>query len=267
MPREGPLPGNAREGREAALRREARCGQHRHAREPHRHARRTAGDPGSGCPQVVTVTRRQVTSMSSCNSGACAPTRVAIVATGSELVRGDHHDRNGPFLAHASSHSASIPRGSRSSATIPPTSRRHSAKRSGRPLCRVRGPGADHDDRTVEMVARAAGVGWSSTRASRREIEAVSRSYAERWAGRMPIRPWRAEAGDPPRGRDLPSAWRERRRDSCWKTEPAAVVVLPRPSRGSSSGYGLAALETAPVRTVLERARHREREGRFASTA
>ena len=87
--------------------------------------------------------------------------RVAIVVTGSELVRGDRRDRNGPFLAHA----VLVASASTPSRII---DRRRRPGRARRPrfalaldadLCVVSGGlGPTHDDRTVEMVARTAGL-------------------------------------------------------------------------------------------------------------
>src|SRR5947199_6265986 len=86
--------------------------------------------------------------------------RAAIVASGSELVRGDRNDRNGPFLA------ASLLR-----LGIEPVQIRlvgdsedelTEALADGLEhdlVCVSGGLGPTHDDRTVELLARAAGVG------------------------------------------------------------------------------------------------------------
>ena len=107
--------------------------------------------------------------------------RAAIVVTGSELVRGDRQDLNGPFLAR-----------SLLSLGIEPAQIRivgdaaeelEAALRSGleHELCVVSGGlGPTHDDRTVELLARAAGLALVTDEALRTRIEAISRVFAER---------------------------------------------------------------------------------------
>ena len=107
--------------------------------------------------------------------------RAAIVVTGSELVRGDRQDLNGPFLAR-----------SLLSLGIEPAQIRivgdaaeelEAALRSGleHELCVVSGGlGPTHDDRTVELLARAAGLAVVTDEALRTRIEAISRVFAER---------------------------------------------------------------------------------------
>ena len=84
--------------------------------------------------------------------------RAAIVVTGSELVRGEREDRNGPFLA------AEAVRLGLEPASIAIVGDRaedlEHAFREGfdADLCLVSGGlGPTHDDRTVELVARVAG--------------------------------------------------------------------------------------------------------------
>jgi nicotinamide-nucleotide amidase len=113
-------------------------------------------------------------------SRAAAP-RAAIVASGSELVRGDRQDRNGPYLA-----SALLDLG------IEPAQIRlvgdgaddlEQAIREGLAfdlLCISGGLGPTHDDRTIELLARAAGVGLEVDDRLVEHIGAISRRFAER---------------------------------------------------------------------------------------
>ncbi len=110
-----------------------------------------------------------------------AAPRAAIVASGSELVRGDRRDRNGPYLA-----SALLDLG------IDPAQIRlvgdaeddlEQAIREGMAfdlLCISGGLGPTHDDRTIELLARAAGVGLEVDDRLVEHIGAMSRRIAER---------------------------------------------------------------------------------------
>ena len=107
--------------------------------------------------------------------------RAAIVVTGSELVRGDRNDLNGPFLA-ASLLSLGI-----EPALIAIVGDREEelehAFRIGLEydvLITSGGLGPTHDDRTVEVLARAAGIELSDDEPLRAEIEERSQSVAKR---------------------------------------------------------------------------------------
>ena len=107
--------------------------------------------------------------------------RGLIVVTGSELVRGERTDRNGPFLA------AELLRLGVEPARIvivgDDPAELESALREGlqADLCLVSGGlGPTHDDRTVELVASAAGRELFVDRGLEAEIEGVSRAIAER---------------------------------------------------------------------------------------
>ena len=186
--------------------------------------------------------------------------RVAIVATGSELVRGDRHDRNGPFLAHATLALGLDP--TRITVVGDSPDELEAALRDAfsADLCIVSGGlGPTHDDRTVELVARAADLGLLVDKGLEAEIEAVSRSFAERLG-----RPYADFAHGVRKQATLPEGaisigLAGTAPGFVLKTEPAAVVVLPGPP-GELQRLWPAALETAPVRAVLERARHRERK-------
>ena len=111
----------------------------------------------------------------------------------------------GRFSRTPCSRSGSIPRASRSSAMLPRISRPRCAKGSQADLCVVSGGlGPTHDDRTVEMVARAAGtdlvVDEDLEAADRGRLPVVRRT--PRQAVRR-LRARRPQAGDAPRGRGL----------------------------------------------------------------
>ncbi len=107
--------------------------------------------------------------------------RAVVVVTGSELVRGDRGDRNGPFLAaQALAHGLEPAR-----ITIVGDAPEELEAVLGEGLeadaCLVSGGlGPTHDDRTVEFVARAAGLELVVDEELEREIESISRSVAER---------------------------------------------------------------------------------------
>jgi nicotinamide-nucleotide amidase len=107
--------------------------------------------------------------------------RALIVVTGSELVRGERTDLNGPFLAREALRLGLEP--ARIAIVGDAPEELEAALREGlqAEACFVSGGlGPTHDDRTVEMVARAAGVGLRVDESLEREIEAVSRGAAER---------------------------------------------------------------------------------------
>jgi nicotinamide-nucleotide amidase len=107
--------------------------------------------------------------------------RAAIVASGSELVRGDRHDRNGPYLA------ADLLRRGVDPASITvvgddPADLEAALWRGlDHDLLVVSGGlGPTHDDRTIELLARAAGVGLRVDDELERAIEDLSRRVAAR---------------------------------------------------------------------------------------
>jgi nicotinamide-nucleotide amidase len=107
--------------------------------------------------------------------------RAAIVVTGSELVRGERTDRNGPFYAREALRLGLDP--ARITIVGDEPEELEAALREGlqADACLVSGGlGPTHDDRTVELVARAAGVPLVLDAELEREIEAVSRAAAER---------------------------------------------------------------------------------------
>jgi nicotinamide-nucleotide amidase len=107
--------------------------------------------------------------------------RALIVVTGSELVRGDRTDLNGPFLA------GELLRLGLEPARIIVVGDREeelaSALEEGlrADLCAVSGGlGPTHDDRTVELLARVAGVGLRLDHELHENIGVISRRFAER---------------------------------------------------------------------------------------
>ena len=110
-----------------------------------------------------------------------ANVRAAIVASGTELVRGDRHDRNGPYLAadllRRGVEPAAITIVGDDPADLGP------ALREGLThdlLVVSGGLGPTHDDRTIELLAEAAGVGLHVEDELLTAIETLSRSVADR---------------------------------------------------------------------------------------
>jgi nicotinamide-nucleotide amidase len=107
--------------------------------------------------------------------------RAAIVASGSELVRGDRNDRNGPFLARSLLTLGVEPVQIRVVGDSPDELEGALRDGLGHDLLVVSGGlGPTHDDRTVELLARAAGVELRLDDALHAEIEGISRRIAER---------------------------------------------------------------------------------------
>jgi nicotinamide-nucleotide amidase len=179
--------------------------------------------------------------------------RAVIVVTGSELVRGDRRDLNGPFLASELLRLGLEPArivivGDREGELAEALTEAVQAD-----LCVVSGGlGPTHDDRTVQLVARAAGVGLRLDEGLHSEIERISRGFAERMG-----RPYvdfetgvRKQATIPERALSLglagtaPGLVLER--------GDAVIVVLPGPP-GELQRLWARALETEPVQRVLAR--------------
>jgi nicotinamide-nucleotide amidase len=178
---------------------------------------------------------------------------VVVVVTGSELVRGDRTDLNGPFLA-----SELLRLGVEPARIVIVGDREDEltealAEGIRADLCVVSGGlGPTHDDRTVELVARASGVGLRLDDALHAEIEEISRRFAERMG-----RPYvdfetgvRKQATIPEGALSLglagtaPGLVLER--------DGSVVVVLPGPP-AELQRLWRRALETEPVQRVLAR--------------
>lgn len=107
--------------------------------------------------------------------------RAAIVASGSELVRGDRNDRNGPFLAASLLRLGIEPARLTVVGDDPEELERVLREGLEHDLLLISGGlGPTHDDRTIELLAKAADVALVLDDALEVEIEAVSRRVAER---------------------------------------------------------------------------------------
>jgi len=114
-------------------------------------------------------------------SATPARPRAFVVVTGSELVRGERTDRNGPFLAREALRIGLEP--ARIAIVGDSAAELEAALREGvqADACLVSGGlGPTHDDRTVEMVAHALGRDLHVDRDLEERIETVSRTAAER---------------------------------------------------------------------------------------
>ena len=185
--------------------------------------------------------------------------RAVVVVTGSELVRGDRRDLNGPFLAHELVSLGIDP--ARIIVVGDSPRELEAALRLGldADLCLVSGGlGPTHDDRTVETLARILGKELVVDEQLEREIESVSRGHAERL--RRPYADFapgvRKQAALPEGARPLGLAGTAP--GFVIQAANAAVVVLPGPPPELRRLWA-AALESAPVREVLSRARPAER--------
>ncbi len=107
--------------------------------------------------------------------------RAAIVVTGSELVRGDREDKNGPFLAAEVLKLGLEPERITIVGDGPDDLERALSEGYRADLCLVSGGlGPTHDDRTIELIARVAGRTLVVDAALERQIEDVSRTIADR---------------------------------------------------------------------------------------
>ena len=179
--------------------------------------------------------------------------RAAVVVTGSELVRGERSDLNGPFYAQEALRLGLQP--ARIAIVGDDPAELEAALREAfeADVCLVSGGlGPTHDDRTIELVARVAGVELRVDEALEAEIEGISRRFAERM--RRPYTDFaagvRKQATLPEGGISLGIAG----------TAPGVVldagscvvVVLPGPP-GELQRLWPRALETEPMRRVLGR--------------
>jgi nicotinamide-nucleotide amidase len=178
--------------------------------------------------------------------------RCLIVITGSELVRGDRTDLNGPFLAREVMRLGFEP--ARIEIVGDGEDELEDALRGGlgADLCVVSGGlGPTHDDRTVELVARAAGVELRLDEDLHSQIGSVSRAFARR-SGRPYIdfeHGVRKQATVPEGAIDLGLAGTAP--GLVLQTAHAVVVVLPGPPAELQRLWPRA-LETKPMRALLE---------------
>jgi nicotinamide-nucleotide amidase len=185
--------------------------------------------------------------------------RAVLVVTGSELVRGERTDLNGPFLARELLSLGIEP--ARILIVGDAEQELEAALRTGldADLCVTSGGlGPTHDDRTVELVARAAGVQLELREDLRAEIEGVSRSVAERL--RRPYADFEegvSKQATLPMGA-ISLGLAGTAPGSVLDTGRAVVVVLPGPPMELQRLWPRA-LETDAVRRVLDRARPPQR--------
>ena len=186
--------------------------------------------------------------------------RAAVVVTGSELVRGERNDRNGPFLAAEALRLGLEPERITIVGDRPDDLERALSEGLTADLCLVSGGlGPTHDDRTVEMVARVAGRTLVVNDGLEQEIEGVSRMVAERMG-----RPYSEFATGVKKQATLPEGALSlglagTAPGFVLDTDgPAVVVVLPGPPPEFRRLWPRA-LETSPVQRVLDRAPDRGR--------
>jgi nicotinamide-nucleotide amidase len=187
------------------------------------------------------------------------PPRAVVVVTGSELVRGDRSDRNGPFLARELVSLGIDPARIVVVGDRPDELETALGQGLAADLCVVSGGlGPTHDDRTVETVARVLGRELVVDDELEAEIEAVSRSIAERLQ-----RPYadfapgvRKQASLPEGAASLGLAGTAP--GMVLEAGETAVVVLPGPPPELQRLWRVA-VESASVRRLLGRARAPER--------
>jgi competence/damage-inducible protein CinA-like protein len=180
--------------------------------------------------------------------------RAAIVVTGSELVRGEREDRNGPFLAAEALRLGLEPDRITIVGDRPDDLERALRDALAADVCLVSGGlGPTHDDRTIELIARAAGRTLAVDEGLVSEIEEVSRMIAARLN-----RPYsdftagvRKQATLPDGALSLGLAGTAP--GMVLETGTCVVVALPGPPRELRRLWPRA-LESAPVRRVVERA-------------
>jgi nicotinamide-nucleotide amidase len=186
--------------------------------------------------------------------------RATIVVTGSELVRGERNDRNGPFLAAEALRLGLEPERITIVGDREEDLENAFREAFGADACLVSGGlGPTHDDRTIELVARVAGRELVLDEGLEREIEAVSRIIADRLD--LPYSEFatgvRKQATLPQGALSLGLAGTAP--GVVLDTGGCVVVVLPGPPRELQRLWPRA-LETDPVRRVLDRAPARSRK-------
>jgi nicotinamide-nucleotide amidase len=181
--------------------------------------------------------------------------RAVVLVTGSELVRGDRRDLNGPFLATELLRLGLEPARIVIVGDRVDELERVVAESLESDLCVVSGGlGPTHDDRTVELVAKAAGIELRLDEELHREIGEISRRFAERLG-----RPYtdfepgvRKQATLPDGAASLGLAGTAP--GLVLEQGATVVVILPGPP-AELQRLWRRALETEPVRRLLARAR------------
>jgi competence/damage-inducible protein CinA-like protein len=185
--------------------------------------------------------------------------RAAIVVTGSELVRGDRPDLNGPFLARSLLERGVEPSALRIVGDVPEEI--EAALREGLErdlLITSGGLGPTHDDRTVELLARATGRPLHVNGELEAAIERRSRAVAERMN-----RPYTDFAQGVRKQATVPAGALVvglvgTAPALVLELESCVVVVLPGPPSELRPLWARA-LDTGPVQAALARARAPER--------
>jgi nicotinamide-nucleotide amidase len=185
--------------------------------------------------------------------------RAAVVVTGSELVRGDRTDLNGPYLTRALVTLGIEPAEVR--IVGDDADELEAALRAGlrRELLVVSGGlGPTHDDRTVELLARAAGLALRLDPELEARIETISRDFAARSG-----RPYVDFAAGVRKQATLPEGALlvglvGTAPAFMLELDPALVVVLPGPPRELQALWPRA-LELEPFRRLQGRATPRSR--------
>jgi nicotinamide-nucleotide amidase len=185
--------------------------------------------------------------------------RAAIVVTGSELVRGEREDRNGSFLAAEALRLGLEPERITIVGDRPDDLERALTEGLRADLCLVSGGlGPTHDDRTIALIAKAAGRRVAVDEALEGEIEAVSKMIADRLG-----RPYseftagvRKQATLPEGALSLGLAGTAP--GVVLEADGCVVVALPGPPRELRRLWPRA-VESDPVRRVLARAPGRGR--------
>jgi nicotinamide-nucleotide amidase len=182
--------------------------------------------------------------------------RAAVLVTGSELVRGGRVDENGPFLARELASRGVEPE--RISVIGDRPDHLETALREALTLDLVvtsGGLGPTHDDRTIELLARAAGRELRVDPELEREIEGIVRGLAERFR-----RPYseleagvRKQATVPEGGISLGLAGTAP--GVLLQTDSALAIALPGPP-GELQRIWHNALERTELQQLLARARH-----------
>jgi nicotinamide-nucleotide amidase len=180
--------------------------------------------------------------------------RAAIVVTGSELVRGDRNDLNGPFFAREALRLGLEP----ASITVVGDGEQELRMKLARAVTEAEvvlvsgGLGPTHDDRTVALVAEVAGLPLRVDEELRGRIEGISRAVAERL--RRPYAdflPGVVKQATVPEGAHVlgPAGTAP---GLVVETGAAVVVVMPGPP-GELQRLWPLALETPPVQALLAR--------------
>ena len=181
--------------------------------------------------------------------------RALLVVTGSELVRGERTDRNGPFLAREVLERGLEP--ARITIVGDGEDELDAALREGLAgdlLVTSGGLGPTHDDRTVELVARVTGRELRVDEELHRQIGTVSRRVAERL--RRPYADFepgvRKQASVPAGAESIGLAGTAP--GLVLEHEGTVVVILPGPP-GELQRLWASAVESEPVQRLLSRAR------------